>query len=476
MITDRLPDAFTPTGALPAGCTFSPPPVGDGILSCNVGVVAAGTDEDVTVNGTLAASAAGTLLSNSAVVSSVTADPDPLNNASTISGPIAPAADLQLTKFADNANPASGGTFTYSLDLLNQGPTQADDVQVTDTLPAGVTFVSASPGCSVSGQALTCAQALLAAGANVVFQVTARVSESAAGRDLTNLATASSSTPDPIDANNSDFTTITPGPAAVPPVTPPLPPPLAPTADLVVGKRALNAALVGRPLRYAISVQNRGPSTASGVTVGDTLPSGVDFISATSTRGSCSGTRTIVCAVGDLTSGATATVTLTVRPRTAGVVSNRATVRSSTPDPNAANNAATTTVRARYPRTRVSVSKRADRAAVPAGGVIAYRITVRNRGTADARNLRVCDRLDPGLALVSRPGAKLRNGQACWTIRQLARGRSRTLRLTARALNASSGRLASNRVRVTGTNVGARTATARVRVRAGRGRPGGVTG
>ena len=476
--SDRLPDAFTPSAPLPAGCTYAVAPPGDGVLSCNLGVVAAGATEDITVNGTLAASAAGTLLSNSALVSSATADPDPLNNTSTISAPVAPAADLELTKFADNASPAAGGTVTFSLALINRGPTQADDVRVTDTLPAGLTFVSASPGCAAAGQAVTCAQASLAAGADVLFQVTAQVGESTAGQGLTNLATAaaSNSTPDPIAANNTDVTTITPVPAAIPPVGPPIPPPLGASADLVVGKRALGSALVGRPLRYAITVQNRGPSTASAVTVSDTLSSRVDFISATASRGRCSGTRAVTCAIGDLGPGATATVTLTVRPRATGAIANGARATSATPDPNAADNVAATTVRARYQRTRISLGKRADRATVSTGGVIAYRITVRNRGAADARNLRACDRLDPGLALVSRPGAKLRNGQACWTIRRLARGRSRTLRLTARALNASSGRFAANRVRVTGTNVDARTATARVRVRAGRNRPGGVTG
>ena len=161
---------------------------------------------------------------------------------------VAPAADLQLAKSADSLTPAPGGNVTFGLELVNNGPTDAQAVEVTDTLPAGLTFVSASPGCSASGQTVTCAQASLTAGAAVVFQITAQVAAGTAGADLTNAAEATSGTPDPIDANNRDVTTVSPGapPFGDPPdETPPAAqPPEAqqpgPSADLVVSKRALN--------------------------------------------------------------------------------------------------------------------------------------------------------------------------------------------------------------------------------------------
>lgn len=287
---------------------------------------------------------------------------------------------------------------------------------------------------------------------------------------MTNSATAISDTPDPVDANNRDVTTITPT-APAPPV-----PPGAPSADLVVSKRALDPALVGRRMRYAITVENRGPSAASGVTVRDVLPGQVGFVSAAATQGRCSGTSTVTCALGDLAAGARATITLTVTPRRTGAIVNSATATSPTADPNAGNNTAATSVRAGFERTRLSVRKRADRTVVTAGGVIAYRITVRNLGRATARNLRICDRLGPGLSYVTRRGSRLRNGQACWTAASLASGRSRTFRVTARTTAATSSRSVSNRVRATGANVSARTAQARVRVRPVRGPAGGVTG
>ena len=81
--------------------------------------------------------------------------------------------------------------------------------------------------------------------------------DAAAGSDLTNLATATSATPDPIDANNTDVTTVSTG-------SPPWRAAIAasrrrggPSADLVLSKRALDQARVGRPLRYAITVENQ---------------------------------------------------------------------------------------------------------------------------------------------------------------------------------------------------------------------------
>jgi len=466
VITDPLPPEFTPTLPLPAGCAHTP---ADNTVVCDLPDIPNGGDAAVTITGTLAPSAAGTILANSAVVNASTGDPDPTDNGTTSSAIVIPAADLELTKLADDRAPEPGGTVTFTLALTNHGPSIANAAQVVDTLPGGLTFVSASPACTAAGQAVTCGAGALAPGASTSFEIVARVATGAAGSDLTNVAAATSSVPDPIPANNSDATTVTAGTIAPPP-------PPAARADLVLTKRALDPARVGRPLRYEIRVENRGPSAAAGVTITDPLPGQVAFGSATATQGSCSGTGTVVCALGGIPAGGSATVTLTVTPRRTGSIANSATVTSSTPDPDAGSNVAAATVRSRFARTRVRVTKRADRRSVRAAGAVDYRIVVRNTGDAGARDLRVCDRLGTGLALVAAKGARMRDGQACWTISRLARGRSRTFRVTARAASVSSVRRATNRVRVTGANVAARVARARVQIRPAQGPSGGVTG
>jgi uncharacterized repeat protein (TIGR01451 family) len=119
------------------------------------------------------------------------------------------------------------------------------------------------------------------------------------------------------------------------------------SADVSITKTGV-AGANGKSARFTMTVRNNGPSSAAGATLTDAIPGGAAFTAATSTAGSCtynSGTKTVSCAIGTLTSGTTATVTLDVsingKPRT---VLNTATVSSTTSDPNTANNSASVNV------------------------------------------------------------------------------------------------------------------------------------
>jgi uncharacterized repeat protein (TIGR01451 family) len=106
---------------------------------------------------------------------------------------------------------------------------------------------------------------------------------------------------------------------------------------------------VGSTLTYTIQVQNLGPDAASGVTVTDELPKGVDFVSATTTAGQCAQKgKKVSCALGTLGAptvdySGPPTVTLSVIPRQLGTIVNTASVKGDQKDPVAANNKATAT-------------------------------------------------------------------------------------------------------------------------------------
>jgi uncharacterized repeat protein (TIGR01451 family) len=85
-------------------------------------------------------------------------------------------------------------------------------------------------------------------------------------------------------------------------------------------------AQVGNNLTYTITVSNVDPSTSMTATMTDHLPAGVNFVSATPSQGSCTGTSTVVCDLGFIAAGANATVSLVVTPTTAGTLSNTASV------------------------------------------------------------------------------------------------------------------------------------------------------
>jgi uncharacterized repeat protein (TIGR01451 family) len=111
-------------------------------------------------------------------------------------------------------------------------------------------------------------------------------------------------------------------------------------ADVEIAKFATpDPVAPGGTLTYTIQARNNGPSTATGVTVTDTLPAGVTFINSSTTLGSCAGTGPVTCTLGTMTNGQTATITINVTaPLTGGLIGNNsATVTTSSTDPAGSN-------------------------------------------------------------------------------------------------------------------------------------------
>ena len=109
--------------------------------------------------------------------------------------------------------------------------------------------------------------------------------------------------------------------------------------DLVITKAdSVDPSPVNRDLTYTVLVENRGGNPATGVTMVDDLPGGLSARSVNPSQGSCSGTTTVTCNLGDLAVGANASVRITIRPTQTGTITNRARVSGNQPDPNEGNN------------------------------------------------------------------------------------------------------------------------------------------
>jgi uncharacterized repeat protein (TIGR01451 family) len=243
--------------------------------------------------------------------------------------PAAPA-DLSLAK-SDSPDPVfAGQTLSYRLNVRNDGPSNAAGVTVTDELPADVSFDSAAPSqgsCSESGRTVRCGLGALATGASATIAI--RVTPRAEGT-LTNTATVEAIEGDPNPSNNAASASTTVNPAA----------------DLQLTKTdSPDPAHVGKALTYTLNVKNNGGSNASGVILNDQLPKATGFGSVSTSQGTCTRTKTsVTCNLRSLASGATATVTIVVKPTKKGTITNTASATATQPsDPNTANNTATAT-------------------------------------------------------------------------------------------------------------------------------------
>jgi uncharacterized repeat protein (TIGR01451 family) len=243
-------------------------------------------------------------------------------------------ADLAIAGSASPEPVGAGTTLTYTLNVSNAGPSQASSVSVTDTLPAGTAFVSSTGtgwACTGTGP-VTCAMAAL--GVTAAAPITLTVTAPAEGGAILNTAVVSSSTNDPASGNNTAATTSN----------------VFARADLSVGQSGAPAAIcTGQPITYTLTVSNAGPSTATSVSVADTLPAGASLVSSGGSGWSCSGTSTVTCTRPSLAPGAAPAITIAIdAPGSAGTAVNAVSVTAATNDPSGVNNAssASTTVNA----------------------------------------------------------------------------------------------------------------------------------
>jgi large repetitive protein len=403
-VTDNLPAAVSFVGAT-AGATLN----GNQLVWTNLGSLPANTETDLTVTVTAPMDAAS--LTNLASAGSPTSDPNPTNNTSLpVFTSVTPIADLVIAK-SGPASVSAANNFDYTISVTNFGPSSASSVMVTDALPAGVPFVIASGNGVNNSGVVTWSLGTLAAGqsSNLTLTVTAPASGS-----LTNIASVGSPTLDTNILNN---------------VTPPVTTTVIPVADLGIGKSAAGSVLATSNLVYTISVTNFGPSTASSVTVTDSIPAGVTFFNADS--GGANNAGTVIWNLGDLPVNFVTNVSLTVTPPVSGSLTNVATVGSPTSDPNPTNNVTppvTTTV---TPLADVVVAKSAP-ASVTYGSNFDYTISVTNFGPSTAGSVTVTDSLPANLVFVSASAGWTTNGnQVIWTnLGDLAAGAFTNLTLT----------------------------------------------
>ncbi|HAL26467.1 MAG TPA: hypothetical protein DCP25_06970 [Chloroflexi bacterium] len=201
-----------------------------------------------------------------------------------------------------------------------------------------------------------------------------------------------------------------------------------PFATLSITKSGPATATLGTPFSYTITVSNSGTGPQAGVSVSDTVPTGLTINGTpTSTLGTCSvSAQVVTCTLGTVNAGVTATITINVTPTLAacGTVNNHGTLTPGAVD----SNIVSTTVNC----PNVSILKTGS-AAVSAGGTATFTITVTAGGTGDSTNVTVSDTLPTGtwtLGGANASSCSIAAGVLSCSFGTMANGSTRTVTLS----------------------------------------------
>lgn len=208
----------------------------------------------------------------------------PINNGSDYEGvdcyAISPSVsvDIRVTKTVDNATPTEGATSTFTITVTNAGPANATALQLSDLLPAGLSFGSATPGKgiynSTSGNWYV---GTLASGASATLTLAATVDAGTSGSTLTNTASvAFVSQGDTNPANNTASASVVPAGGAsllILKSSRTIRDPLGAIAPAAL-------AIPGAVVEYEITITNSGGTAGNEVRVTDAIPASLNFLPA----------------------------------------------------------------------------------------------------------------------------------------------------------------------------------------------------
>ena len=318
-------------------------------------------------------------------------------------GASAQTADLLVSKSAPESVSA-GDTIEYSVFVFNSGPSTAQNVTITDTLPSGTTFVAlnastalfncTTPSAGTTGT-VSCTAAAFEDEAETTFTISVKTSPSASSGQISNTATITSATSDPDTSNNSS-TAIT-GIDAISSASADV------SIDSVLGS---TSAASGSTFSFQVVASNKGPSAAHHLQLIDNVPANATFVSATIfdpiAAFSCvtpavgtSGPITCTASTLDLRSASDQPIFLFTFRINNGVapgtlLTDTATLSADETDPNPANNSGSRAT------TVTSQAASADVAVATSGGGDTFLVTVSNAGPNDAASVTLTDAVPSG--------------------------------------------------------------------------------
>lgn len=315
-----------------------------------------------------------------------------------------PVSPMTITNI-DSPDPVASATeLTYSIHMVNTGGSKLTSVVLTDQLN-GVGGIGVPPQLAITSSRGSCTQTttLVRCSAGTIegrgtWDVTIRgVVTAANGTTINNTASVAGTRSAQNFTSTTTATTLISNNG-----TEPLP-------DLTISKNGPTSVAPSAPLVYTLTVNNIGTANATDITVVDTVPAGLGDVNATGTSlFACTvglDGRTVTCVGGAVNQGANATITIkATAPSAEGTITNTASVdpENAIPELNELNNSSAlvdTLVTAAPPLPDLSINKTDDPTVIPGagpdpvnpGGLLTYKIFVRNNSTQRADDVVVID-------------------------------------------------------------------------------------
>lgn len=359
--------------------------------SINLGALASGGTVTITITGQVKPSITQTI-TNTAYVSSPTdpnAQPENPKHDSCQTN-VTTRADLSIVKTGDPTHVVPGQTITYTIKIINNGPSDAQNVTLTDNLPA----VIMNPQYSLDGQNWfkwtgSLPTFTLAANQTSTILITGTVS-SAATENFSNTAGVTSPTdPNAQPGNPKESTADT----------------HLNTADVGVTKVASTLTPNYHDVvQFIITATNYGPDGATGIKVSDLLPAGLAYVNSTVSQGNydnLTGVWDVGALAAPLNNNAFATLTIWAQVMQTGQIVNDVTkTEQNEYDPKPGNNHDSVTLEV-PPAADLKITKTVNNTKPVINDTITFTIVVQNQGPDEAKDVYVVDKLPAGVTYVS---------------------------------------------------------------------------
>lgn len=388
MVIDTLPAQVTYDSYSGTFWNCQPNGAGSGVTCSRLSALASGGNAGVLEISAIAPDEPGTV-ENCATVYATEADPNQYNNNDCHITEVLANADLSVSKTSSEPVVLAGEPYSYTITISNDGPSTAEDVVVTDPLPAGVTYVSHSgPNeflCGYTGQVVTCSAAQLPIGS---YDIHINVLAPTVPGTITNacVVEADSHDPNPIAPEDCEVDTE-----------------VIDAANLRVSKSmSPSPVLAGEPVTYTIELTNQGPNAAEDVVISDTLPAGMVFQSVNADSPlTCSGSSSLTCVADTLPVGDYSIVISALAPTDPGPITNICVVDSETADPDPIGPNECRSDDEVDPAAHFELEKTASSDTVLAGSDFTYEIAIRNTGPNQAESVTITDPLPQGVVFQS---------------------------------------------------------------------------